>query len=271
MMSVISKITLSCIIVLTCFNTVSAEQTTPPESFNQCANCHTTMAEGQYRNAPPLTGIVGREIAAWPGFKYSKTLSSMKGIWTKSRLDAFLQRPSHALPGTKMYFRGLKSETQRTQLIEWLASADIPDIIPPRDLSKEKSSDRLRGQATSERLMAKLISDEDRIDILFRPCTACHYYAEGAPSKIGPNLYGVYGRPVASFPNFNYSDRLLRRGGVWSDEALHAFFTENKASYGQGSHAAFRKLTQREDRQLIINFLKSLPNPQKSSTATKAR
>ena len=41
----------------------------------------------------------------------------------------------------------------------------------------------------------------------FAKCQACHNNAQGGPNMIGPNLYGVVGRPTASHPGL----RLLRR------------------------------------------------------------
>ena len=220
---------------------VSAESE-PPQIFSRCANCHTTAAEGQHRNAPPLAGIVGREIAAMPDFKYSEALKAEEGIWTRAKLDAFLQRPNHVMADTKMYFRGIVDAEDRTRLIEWLATADVPSVIPPR--SKRRPPEPVTPAKKSA-------SD------LFRACKGCHNYAKDAPAKVGPNLWGVVGRPVASFPGFNYSERLRKRGGVWDVERLHIFFTEKK-TFGQGVHLPFRMLKEKEDRDTLINFLKSL-------------
>ncbi|MBD3788265.1 MAG: cytochrome C [Sphingomonadales bacterium] len=63
---------------------------------------------------------------------------------------------------------------------------------------------------------------------IFAKCKACH--AITAPDgtsivkggKVGPNLYGIVGRPAASYPDFKYGDGILAAaaaGLVW-DEAL---------------------------------------------------
>lgn len=230
-----------------------------PQSFILCANCHTVMAEGQHRNAPPLTDIIGRDIASWPGFEYSYSLRTEEGVWTKDKLDAFLQRPNHARPGTKMYFRGIESAPARAELIEWLAEATVPTILDPdreRPLYGEENPNMVIKIEEQEK--AKTSAEE-----LFRPCKACHSYSEGAPALVGPNLYGVYGRPVASFPGFHYSEHLEKRSGTWDETNLSAFFVENKSWLERGVHYAFMGLRKKEDRKTLIRFLKTLkPSPE---------
>jgi len=41
-----------------------------------------------------------------------------------------------------------------------------------------------------------------------KQCAICHNLQEGQGPKIGPDLYGVVGRQVASIPSFNYSAAL---------------------------------------------------------------
>jgi cytochrome c len=224
------------------FTTLANASDEVPQAFSQCHNCHTTMKAGQYRVAPPLNGIVGRPIASVPGYKYSDALKARSDeVWTKAALNKFLKRPNHALPGTKMYFRGIPNAFERVKLINWLASHTVPSVIPPRN----------------SRRPVKQQGIEERTKALFHPCTACHSYTDGAPSKIGPNLFGVYGRPVASYPDFDYSMALRHRGGVWNADTLNVFFVEHK-KFAQGSHMAFLRLAETEDRALLIKFLKTL-------------
>ena len=43
---------------------------------------------------------------------------------------------------------------------------------------------------------------------IFKKCAICHNDAKGGPNMIGPNLYGVLGRKIASHEGYEYSDAL---------------------------------------------------------------
>ena len=49
-----------------------------------------------------------------------------------------------------------------------------------------------------------------------KQCGACHNFQEGQGPKVGPDLYGVVGRQIASKPGFNYSAALKAKSGTWS-------------------------------------------------------
>ncbi len=90
---------------------------------NKCARCH-SLVEGKNGNGPSLFGIIGREAAALPGFKYSRALRQMAAdeslIWSEENLAAFLARPSLLVPGTRMAFGGFRKEADIENLIAWI-------------------------------------------------------------------------------------------------------------------------------------------------------
>lgn len=57
----------------------------------------------------------------------------------------------------------------------------------------------------------------------FAACHACHVVQKDGRNGVGPNLYGVAGRPAASLPGFNYSAALKASKLRWDDQTLDAF------------------------------------------------
>lgn len=77
----------------------------------------------------------------------------------------------------------------------------------------------------------------------FKKCKACHMIVadDGTEiqkgGKVGPNLYGVVGRPVASYPDFKYGDGILAAGAVgltW-DEAMIAEYVVDPGKWLQAN------------------------------------
>ena len=95
--------------------------------FRQCQSCHTIDSGGANRSGPNLYGVVGREIAAVSGFRYSSTMGDMDGTWTPEALDAFLENPRAAVPRTRMSFRVISDPQERADMIAYLnTQSDAP-------------------------------------------------------------------------------------------------------------------------------------------------
>ena len=88
-------------------------------------------------------------------------------------------------------------------------------------------------------------------------CEACHNFQAGQPNKMGPNLNGVAGRPIASLPGFAYSDALKGKGGTWTDQALDQWLTRPSA-FAPGTRMAFPGVANPYQRADIIAYLHSL-------------
>lgn len=57
----------------------------------------------------------------------------------------------------------------------------------------------------------------------FGQCRACHTINKGGRNGVGPNLYGVIGRPAASVAGFNYSAAMKASKLKWDDKTLDQF------------------------------------------------
>jgi len=86
-------------------------------------------------------------------------------------------------------------------------------------------------------------------------CAACHDWTRGGPNKIGPNLYGVVGRPRASHPGFDYSPAMKAKTGNWSYADLFQFLKQPQV-FIPGTKMTFGGLPRPQDRLDVIAFLR---------------
>ena len=94
--------------------------------FKKCKSCHIVGAGAKNRVGPHLNDIIGRNIGAIDGFKYSKGLLAFaegNPVWTESLLDAYLLNPRQVIKGGRMAFAGLRKEKDRHNIIAYLREA----------------------------------------------------------------------------------------------------------------------------------------------------
>src|SRR5262249_58284852 len=103
-----------------------------------------------------------------------------------------------------------------------------------------------------------------------KKCQACHTFNKGGRNMVGPNLWGVVGRPRASEAGFNYSAAMKSKGGNWSIDELNQFLT-NPRGYVPGTNMTFAGLTRGSERADVIAYLNSLSdNPAPLPKAAEA-
>jgi cytochrome c len=104
--------------------------------------------------------------------------------------------------------------------------------------------------------IGKLLASADpaRGETAARKCAACHTFGKGEPNKVGPNLWGIVGRPRASAPNFNYSAAMKAKGGNWTIDDLNTYLINPKAMI-PGTNMTFAGLPRGSERADVIAFL----------------
>jgi cytochrome c len=127
------------------------------------------------------------------------------------------------------------------------------------DLKPQAAATGPGTKAAPEEPIEKLLASAtvDRGQSAAKACATCHNFQKGGPSGIGPNLFGIVGRPRASEAGFNYSDAMKAKGGEWTVEDLNKFLTSPK-EFVPGTKMNFPGFTRGSQRADVIAYLNSL-------------
>lgn len=109
--------------------------------------------------------------------------------------------------------------------------------------------------APEEDIMALLaVASPEQGKRAFRRCQACHDANQGTGHKIGPNLYGVIGAPVAQYADYGYSSALADHGGSWDFATMDAWLAK-PAEAIPGNKMTFAGMPKAGDRAALIAYL----------------
>lgn len=99
-------------------------------------------------------------------------------------------------------------------------------------------------------------------------CKACHQVEPNGVAVVGPPLWGLADRNIASVEGFNYSEALKQHQGQWDVEKLDAFLT-SPATFAPGTNMMFPGVEDPGARAAIVAWLASKnPNPPLWTTAS---
>jgi cytochrome c len=121
-----------------------------------------------------------------------------------------------------------------------------------------------------EQLLAT--ADVDEGENVSKKCETCHTLEQGGPNKVGPNLYGVVGRPIASHEGFGYSSAMEEYGAgkTWTYAELNGFLW-NPKKHIKGTAMGFAGLKKTQERADLVAYLRTLsanPEPLPTSDTT---
>ena len=100
-------------------------------------------------------------------------------------------------------------------------------------------------------------ADATKGEAVFAKCAACHTITQGGANGIGPNLFGIVGKPIGKHaPGFAYSGDLAGHGGDWDYANLDVWLKSPKA-FAAGTKMTFAGLGSAEDRANLLAYLKA--------------
>jgi cytochrome c len=164
--------------------------------------------------------------------------------------EAIFEAPNPAKPGYVV--AGVTEETASSAASTAPAEETLPDfgtVLP--------GADTAAGQKVSAR------------------CEQCHDLSKGGPNKIGPNLWGVLGRPRATHEGFSYSSAMGASHDKWNFDTLFRFL-HSPGSVVPGTKMSFAGIPSEKDRINLLAWLRTqsdsplpipAPAPAKPQTA----
>ena len=179
-------------------------------------------------------------------------------------LDHMTENPSVFAPGTKMaLFPGLPDAKQRADVIVFLRSKNdnpppLPEAVAAPAEGKPPAETPAGGAPAggSEILALLATADPKQGETDAALCKVCHTFDKGGAVLVGPNLYGVVGKKIASQEGVNYTPALKSKQGDWTYENLDLWLA-NPQAFAPGTTMAFPGVPDVKKRANIIAFLRS--------------
>lgn len=129
-------------------------------------------------------------------------------------------------------------------------SIDVPEVAEEGDAAPVDD--------TPVNILAYLQeADVEAGKALTKKCTACHNFEKGGANKVGPALYGIIGRDIASSSGFAYSQALQDKEGSWEFQNLSQFLLKPKL-WAPGTKMAYAGMKKPEQRGNLIAYLNTL-------------
>lgn len=184
--------------------------------------------------ASDLLILEGRGFSEWRGDLFISALKSRELLRTRVR------------NGRVAYLETIPVDTRVRDMIEDKNGAivlwtDNPDLRFLEVVGHEDTSG---------------LSPEARGELLFAECRGCHPVEEGAAAGIGPNLFGVMGRQIASEPGYAYSAALRAKKGRWGPKRLELYL-RNPQGFVPGTSMDYPGLEVATDRESLVAYLET--------------
>jgi cytochrome c len=195
----------------------------------------------------------------------------------------YLERPAYNVPGANeppvnlaalrlRWPQALQSPADRVRLLGYMRDMRQPAATSAAGEGEASASAAPAAEALPDFASAIPAADAAAGKEIAQRCQQCHVWDKNGPNKIGPDLYGVIGRPRASHPGFSYSTAMTSKGGTWTYEEIFRFL-RSPGRYIPGTKMSFIGLPRPQDRLNLLAFMRSwadAPPPLPPHNATQA-
>ena len=121
--------------------------------------------------------------------------------------------------------------------------------------AKESGDSPAEGAAASGASTDLRPADADRGAVVYETCASCHaLVADADEAYFGPHLAGLFGRPLAADENFDYTEALRTRGGVWTEDRL-ARYLRAPRDFAPGT-SMIQRLRDEQDVVDVVAYLR---------------
>lgn len=103
-------------------------------------------------------------------------------------------------------------------------------------------------------------ADASAGETVFKKCASCHTTENGGANKVGPNLWNIVNRPIASHEGFSYSAGMKTFAGAnpnWDYDHL-SFFIEAPKKHVPGTAMGFVGIKKPDERANLIAYMRTL-------------
>ncbi len=135
------------------------------------------------------------------------------------------------------------------------AAEEAPaEEAPSEEAAAEQPAEEPAAAGGDEMLIGGLTGDAAAGRRVFARCQTCHVLQDGV-NRVGPSLYGIFGRTSGTVEGFRYSEANQSSGIVWDEEIMFEYL-ENPRAYMPGTNMAFPGLRNPQDRANVIAYMR---------------